>query len=467
MPVSNIFEEKRNIVIFGQGIIGQNFHRKYFDDLNFLLYCDNDPKKHNTRCFGLNVISLDELLNFSDFVVVICVRKHYEVAQQLFNMGIKSFWLNMEGNGFIPAFMDFSGYDNLAYNPRRVCLIEYLGAGGNCYAIKKLAQANDIDFMLIDSVSDIFKNAFAYYAFHTSALAVTQGMDSTYGKPRIEMWHGFPIKALFFASFDHKNIEFTPLVNTMLNESSALCSYSKLYNIFFSYCGGCVDIKKFTITGMPRNDLLQKSDGRKIMRLFFSGINTSKVVLYSPTFRESKYYDYHNLKDGLIFAWPDFDINALEAYLAERNIVLIIKVHSAELTKYKIVETVHVKILHSENLLEHNIHLYELLGSVDLLISDYSSIWVDFLLLNKPIVFAVKDLEQYATIHGLMAEPFEAWAPGAICKDMNSLMESINNAVLGEDLFSEKRNFLKGILHHYSDFESTNRVVKLISSILA
>ena len=57
---------------------------------------------------------------------------------------------------------------------------------------------------------------------------------------------------------------------------------------------------------------------------------------------------------------------------------------------------------------ERSLSLYELLGATDLLISDISSVVIDYLLLDRPIIHAFSDLGEYESSRGFTVEPIES-----------------------------------------------------------
>ncbi len=58
------------------------------------------------------------------------------------------------------------------------------------------------------------------------------------------------------------------------------------------------------------------------------------------------------------------------------------------------------------------VSLYQLIGSSDALISDISSVWVDYLALNRPIGFYIPDLDDLNTQRGLNVDNLEEILPG-------------------------------------------------------
>jgi CDP-glycerol glycerophosphotransferase (TagB/SpsB family) len=73
--------------------------------------------------------------------------------------------------------------------------------------------------------------------------------------------------------------------------------------------------------------------------------------------------------------------------------------------------------------LKHNIQLYPLLGNMDFLLTDYSSVWVDYEILNKPIGFLIDDMQAYNQSRGFTFEDFERILPGNIILNINQLYD--------------------------------------------
>ena len=79
----------------------------------------------------------------------------------------------------------------------------------------------------------------------------------------------------------------------------------------------------------------------------------------------------------------------------------------------------------------------------DILISDYSSIFFDFLASDKPVLFYIPDLEEYKNYRGLYMEPDKLPGPALtsvkeIGNSINSLGEVINKY---KDSYSQAKNF--------------------------
>ena len=78
----------------------------------------------------------------------------------------------------------------------------------------------------------------------------------------------------------------------------------------------------------------------------------------------------------------------------------------------------------------------------DALITDYSSVYFDYLLLDKPIGFVVDDLDDYRQNRGFLLEPVGRWMPGTRIEALKDLKEFARSVAQGDDLHREDRQDL-------------------------
>ncbi|KLO21175.1 CDP-glycerol glycerophosphotransferase family protein [Marinitoga sp. 1155] len=277
----------------------------------------------------------------------------------------------------------------------------------------------------------------------------------------LELWHGFPLKAMGLMD--------TRISNDYKKKNSwknidYIISYSVLYNTLMVACTGA-NIEKFVITGMPRNDFLFKSDGKKNLSKIFE-VGNKKVVFFMPTFRKGYKGEEGNKNFNNVFGFEKFNEKEFLKFLKLNNILFIAKLHPNEENKVKInINEDNFKLLKDSDLEKNDLDLYELINGVDLLITDYSSIYFDYLLLDRPIIFTPVDLEEYRQTRGLLLEPYNQWTPGEKATSQNSLQETILK-VFTKDKYKSKRNELKNIVHYYQDGNSSQRVWNLIDKIM-
>lgn len=219
--------------------------------------------------------------------------------------------------------------------------------------------------------------------------------------------------------------------------------------------------EKFALVGLPRNDELYSVSDKEVDEIK-SKLNIpkhKKVIIYAPTFRE-----YKRDKEGCIIA-PPIDIKKWKEKLSD-NYIILFRAH------YEI-----NKILGIENdEFIYNVSNYENLNELmkisDIMISDYSSIMIDYSILNRPIYGYAYDYDEYLKKRGLYID-LNKELPNGICKTENELLEKIINCDFEEEkiktkIFSKKyvetdgnaRKYIDkiigGILSESSDISSWN-----------
>ncbi|WP_161567332.1 CDP-glycerol glycerophosphotransferase family protein [Exiguobacterium sp. SH4S7] len=229
-----------------------------------------------------------------------------------------------------------------------------------------------------------------------------------------------------------------------------------------TYEGGT---EKLKILGFPRNDFLftEKDSLQKI------GVNKkayNKVVFWLPTFRRhknAKTNDSRKLEEELDFPIVNnvMQLMKLNQYLEKNKIFLIIKVHPAQDLKYFISgDFSNVKILTNDFIFDSKIELYELLGQSDALLTDYSSVYLDYLLIDKPIGFTIDDLGEYQQELGFMVNNPLDIMPGMKIPDQESLCTFFDNVLLNNDEWREKREKVKKEFNYYTDNQASERIMK-------
>jgi len=156
------------------------------------------------------------------------------------------------------------------------------------------------------------------------------------------------------------------------------------------------------------------------------------IILYAPTYREN----------GSVFFFPDFDKGRSQKFIKEHNILFIVKLHPLEeahtIKIFKKMEN--IILLEDQMLQERHLDIYDFFPCTDILVTNYSSVYFDFLLLDKPILFAVPDLEEYRKKRSFVLEPFEFWAPGPKVKNFKKFLEEIKKSIEPELLFTREKN---------------------------
>ena len=161
-------------------------------------------------------------------------------------------------------------------------------SGSNTLALYKLAFPEILERYDVRLVEDQDRDADFYYNLLTSKTVVmTHDLAFDPTQINIQLWHGFPLKGLSYMSkYSKQDVEQNHLNWSKLD---IITSYSQLYSTLMNACYG-VSWKKYVVTGMPRNDFLFNSDGRKkLTSLCRQDFREKKILFYMPTFRKTPF----------------------------------------------------------------------------------------------------------------------------------------------------------------------------------
>lgn len=271
----------------------------------------------------------------------------------------------------------------------------------------------------------------------------------------IQLWHGIPLKKIGF-----DDTKYTYKVEGPIK--------AKIKSIFFPFLLESYDViiassnedkEKFVtafrntniyITGYPRNDILIKNKSH-------TDINKELIVTYLPTFR-----------DGIgasvdLFSSYKFDVTKWEEVLKMENIKLKIKMHPVNRPSNDI-----LNLLNSIDQIEFldEIDITDYLNKTDILITDYSSVYFDYLLTEKPIIFSPFDYELYLSKDRELYYVYNEVTPGPKCKDWSDVLGWIINFKNNMMLYSDERTSMCNKFHRFNDKFNSLRVYELIQSII-
>ncbi|MGD2276977.1 bifunctional glycosyltransferase/CDP-glycerol:glycerophosphate glycerophosphotransferase [Bacillus wiedmannii] len=356
-------------------------------------------------------------------------------------------------------------------NSRPKILLTYRNFSGcNTLALYKSIPIQMKDYFDIDFISaDINIEEYTQKILE-SDIVVTTNMEYRFNKKSfnpnqivIDLWHGFPLKKMFYEdhSYHNKNS-----LEPYWSQFNYMTSYSSLYNQLIHKCMR-VNPNSFVITGSPRNDLLFNKNSREILcDILEKKDRGQKFILYMPTFRSTDQNETTHTYSQL-FDFKDFSFENLTTFLKENNYELIVKPHPIFGREYKEIlkDNAHISLFPSERLETKMIDLYEILGAIDILITDYSSIYFDYLLLDKPIIFTPTDLANYSIERGFLLSPYEKWTPGPKVSSQQELLDEIINYSQDNEYFRNMRKVIKNKVHFYKDNNSSERVWNFISNL--
>jgi CDP-glycerol glycerophosphotransferase (TagB/SpsB family) len=269
---------------------------------------------------------------------------------------------------------------------------------------------------------------------------------------RIDLWHGIPMKRIRESDY----------------ADYAIATSESTRDLFSRSLG--VPPAKVLVCGYPRSDILLREikgcemELEPLMRRVRTLTKSSRILLYAPTFRDS----IRRSNVETMLGYVAFDAKRLDGLLKSHDAYLFVKLHhfvaSGE-DKKKSREEPLDTITERIHLVKDAVDVYPILRLVDVLVTDYSSIYFDFLLLDKPIVFYIPDYQEYQKTTGFSLD-YDSMTPGPKARSFEELLAALGAVLKGDDSFVADRKRVREHMFSYFDGNSSDRVFLEVAKIL-
>ncbi len=272
----------------------------------------------------------------------------------------------------------------------------------------------------------------------------------------LNTWHGTPLKRMGFDEPDGA----TASANTIRNflQATHLLSQSEwmteqMYERAYRLRGlASADVLE---VGYPRLDRQVNPDSVRLRRRLRDGgvqVGSEPIVLYAPTWRGDRFADPEDRSAAMASLADD-----VEAFLRRRGIpgTVLVKPHQV------VAEAAQAEPRLAGRLVPGDVPVNLLLGEAAVLVSDYSSIVVDWLATGKPLVFAADADHEYESTRGLYLT--DGW-PGPRCTTATEVAGAVADALrtgvadTDRDAYTELRHRLVP----FDDGHAADRVVDLL-----
>lgn len=329
------------------------------------------------------------------------------------------------------------------------------------WAIKdsEMVKSNLDEFRDLKNVIFVKRNSEEYIKYLTTAkYLISNSSVPQYYSRRPEQvylntWHGVPTKVMGYERPGQRVNATKNVVHNFINATHLITAnhftgermYKQAYMLDGIYEGRMLDMP------LPRTDAIRNTDREYVFsKLKEAGIVTDKkIIVYAPTWKGKLYnsleYDLTELKGA---------VKTLKENINTGEYEVLLRVH------YFLYRAISVDEEMKKMCIPFTIDTNELLSVVDILISDYSSIFFDFLSTRRPILFYVPDIENYSENRGLYI-PMEEM-PGPVSTTLEGIADKINRIEQVKADYADKYNTMYQWCCSKEDGKAADRVIDAV-----
>jgi len=287
----------------------------------------------------------------------------------------------------------------------------------------------------------------------------------------VNLWHGIPLKRLFaltspqmrqqaerIALRREERAYYQGLISSSDVDSHAMAA------IFYP-----IDPARVWVTGLPRNDFLRMPEShlptflKDEVQLVRDLKKTRKLIVYAPTYRE------RSGDAAGCYPFSEEEIARLRELLRRHDAVLGFRMHyfrrhgqTFSLEQYadgdSIIDLGHALI--SE--------IAPILREADLLVTDYSSVYIDALYVDKPVFSFAYDLEHYQTQQNGLLYDMQLAFPGPVVGSFSALLDKLGQELMRPHLVaSEHYRMARKFFFNHQDDRNASRVVGRLKNLMA
>ena len=322
-----------------------------------------------------------------------------------------------------PYVWVFSSTENRHYNYNSRYLFEYVRENlpqitplfviNDPQLRKKLAGEYGAQYFIETESAAGIRRVLGAGVWFTSAGLPAYGTNLRRSRLIINLWHGIPLKKIALLDPNLNNgarLYFRKIFSE--NYTCVLTTSRKLVPLMAE--SFAIPEKRIKVWGQPRNDgMFAPKDRNAVLAGIYGELPSyKKAVLYAPTFRDGG--------SVRLFPFEDFDRERLDAFLEQEQMLLFIRTHVMEQASAAPYLGERIRFLGNEEAED----VTGILDIFDALVTDYSSIYIDYLLTDHPMVFLPYDKEEYLKDRGMNFD-YDEVTPGPKPETMEAFLSAL------------------------------------------
>ena len=265
----------------------------------------------------------------------------------------------------------------------------------------------------------------------------------------VELWHGVSPKNVGFLINNMNESDYNWL-NKMRKKIDYFIVPSDFWVPIFSARFNVLPERVLPL-GFPMLDNIVNANGKdnlsKVLDCDLS--KYKKIIYYMPTARLGfgRNEDVSpNLKNTLNL--KPYNEKELIDYLETNNYLLCIKYHPSEELQFNQEDSKYIKYINQDMLQKYNFDTNMILNAADIMISDYSSLGLLFLILDKPVLYFSSDVNDFSNSRGILFNDFNFWTNSDTIETIDEFKEKVSrelNTANIESIRKRKKLFFSNL----------------------
>lgn len=312
---------------------------------------------------------------------------------------------------------------------------------------ENLPNIKNVYYLKTDS--RFFRFKMIYYNYFSKALICCNDFLGTVrnGQTSFYLTHGIPIKSVRSYYNVPENIDYMILNGEKTIEMSA-------YEFNFNP-------QKTVALGFPRNDVLTAFK-KDIMSLFPEN-QVEKIAVWYPTFRQHKTVAINATANALPIIHDETQAQKLNEIAKQNKVLIVLKPHFAQdVSRIKACNLSNIKFIDDSFFAENQISSYQFIAACDALITDYSSVYYDYLLCDKPIALVWEDYEEYRKTTNFAVDMDYYMKGGEKVYNLADFESFLKNLSSGNDRLKAERKEICEWANFSNDAKNAIRVTDFI-----
>lgn len=288
----------------------------------------------------------------------------------------------------------------------------------------------------------------------------------------INLWHGIALKKLLALTNDDVKKQTNRVAYNRWERSryNGLVCSSEIDSYAMATMFYPISYDRMWITGYPKNDFLLK-DLQNLPKYFRDAIlaieklvNGKRLIVYAPTYRQTS-----AVQDAFYYQFSVDEIDELKKLLKAHNAVLGVRLHyfrnSQELFNIE-------SYIDNDTIIDLGHYVISEISAVirmaDVVVTDYSSLYIDALYLNKPVVSFAYDFEDYKSKQDGILYDMSIVFPGPVIQKFSELVTTLDGILSGTDQMDKSHyKISQNFYYKYIDTNNSRRIVDNIMNKLS